>query len=217
MSDALIASLNQRIAELANSKAKLNSALKEARAEAKAAKESAEAASKQLATLTSERDTLAAQAATGPEDLTRQITDLKAQIASRDHKDGFKAAAVAAGVAPTALDDLYALSGLKPGDDPVQPETFAAYLTEARTARPWAFTGETPSASGQTPAGTAGTQGTLALAATPPPPGAGRGAPDHSSTSYRVRKADLANGSWMSQHQADVAKASAEGRLVITD
>lgn len=217
MSDALIASLNQRIAELTNNKAKLNSALREARSEAKTAKESAESASKQLATLASERDTLAAQASAGPEDLLKQVAELKGQIAARDHRDGFKAAAVAAGVAPSALDDLYALSGMKPGDDPAKPEDFVAYLTEAKTARPWAFTGEAPSSSGQTQAGTAGTQGTLALAATQPPPGAGRGAPDHSSTAFKVRKSDLSNGSWMAAHQADVAKASAEGRLVVAD
>jgi hypothetical protein len=217
VSDALITSLQANIADLTTSKAKLHAALKQARAEAKEAKDSAAAAAAQLAAMSSERDTLAARAASGPEDLLKQVAELKGQIAARDHRDGFKAAAMAAGVSPTAMDDLYALSGLKPGDDPAKPEDFVAYLTEAKTARPWAFTGESPSASGQTQAGTAGSQGTLALAATQPPPGAGRGAPDHSSTAFKVRKSDLSNGAWMSQHQADVARASAEGRLVIAD
>ncbi len=201
-----------------NDKAKLNIALREARGEAKAAKAEVETMASQVKTLAAERDTLATTAKAGPEDLLKQVAELKGQLSTRDHRDAFRQAASAAGVAPAAMDDLYSLSGLKPGDAPAKPEDFSAYFTEAKNARPWAFTGESASAGSQTatPNQGAASQG-LGLVPTVPPPGSGRGASDRSSVAYQVRRSDLGNGLWMQANQSEVSKASAEGRLVVVD
>jgi hypothetical protein len=217
MSEALIASLNQRINELTGQNSNLKAALKEERSARKSAAEKLAEAEKAVGTLTTERDTALSAAKAAPDDLRKQITDLQGQLAQRDHRDAFRAAARDAGVSGKAIDDLYSLSGLKPGETPADPAGFAEFLAAQKEVRPWAFDGESPSPQGNgattgQPAG--GSQG-IKLAPAPAPAGAGRGVPDHSSSKFRVTRDQLADGLWMQANQDAMDKAAVEGRLEI--
>lgn len=215
MSEALIASLNARVTELTSQNANLNAALKEARRERKAADDGKAELKAQADKLAAERDELKTKLESAPNELRGKIVELESAIKARDHKDAFKAAAIEAGVSAKAVDDLYALSGLKPGDGPVDPAEFAEALATAKEARPWAFDGEQQSPSQGQGAPPQGGSQSIRLAAVPPPSGGGRGASDLPSTKFRVTSADLADGAWMQANQESVAKASAEGRLEV--
>lgn len=217
MSEALIASLNGRITELTNQLTNIKAALKEERSARKSAAEERDTLKAQVGTLTTERDTALQAAKAAPDDLRKQIADLQGQLAQRDHRDAFRKAAESAGVSKQAVDDLYSLSGLKPGETPADPAGFAEFLAAQKEARPWAFDGESPSpqgngASSGQPAG--GSQG-IKLAPAPAPAGAGRGVPDHSSSKFRVTRDQLADGLWMQANQDAMDRAAVEGRLEI--
>lgn len=214
MSDALISSLNARISELDQKNANLNSALKAERKGVAAIKGELDTLKAQVGTLTTERDQWQAKATAAPDDLTKEIGDLRGQLSQRDHRDAFKQAAAKAGVAPDRVDDLYGLSGLKPGDQPATPEDFADYLATAKESRPWAFGGASPSG------GSTGDEGgnpfaaqAIKLGAQPPVPGGGRGASDHSSGLFTVRRADAKDVGWMRDNGAKLGEAAAKGTL----
>lgn len=216
MSDQLIASLNQRVSELTSQNAQLNAALKQERGQRKALRTDLEQLQGQVTTLTTERDGWKQKAEAAPGEQSQRVADLEGQLRQRDHRDGFREAALAAGVKPEAVGDLYQLLELKPGDAPPKPEDFAEPLKTARAARGWAF-GDTPAADGSHSAtaanGTAngnGTQGAVKVAATDPPPGAGRSASDTSSARVQYRLGDVAKPGWM-QANPTLAKAIAEG------
>lgn len=217
MSDALIASLNQRINELTGQLTNLKAALKQERGDRRAAAEERDTLRAQVATLTTERDTALSAAKAAPDDLRKQIADLQGQIAQRDHRDAFRAAARAAKVKDAALDDLYNLSGLKPGEAPPKAEDFAEFLAAQKEARSWAFDTEDSPGQGNGPTlgQPAGGPPPIRLAPAAPPPGAGRGVPDHSSSKLRVTADQLGDGAWMQANQDAVTRASAEGRLEI--
>lgn len=215
MSDALISSQNQRINDLQGENSNLKAALKEARKEKGRVAEERDALRKQAETLTTERDTAMAAAKAAPDDLRRQIAGLQGQLASRDHKDVFRAAAREAGVSEKNVADLYNLSGLKPGDGAADPQVIADFLAAQKEARPWAFDNEGPPPLGQgAPGGDAGSQ-SIRLAPATAPVGGGRGAPDHSSAKFRVTADQLGDGTWMHTNHEAVARASADGRLEI--
>jgi outer membrane murein-binding lipoprotein Lpp len=223
MSETLINSLNSRVSELTTQVAQLNAALKQERGEKKTLRTDLEKAQGQVTSLTTERDTWKQKAESAPGEQSQRITDLEGQLRQRDHRDGFREAALAAGVKPEAVGDLYQLLGVKPGDTAPKPEDFAEPLKAARTARAWAF-GEAPAADGSTSATNAngngnanangnGTQGSVEVPATPPPPGAGRSASDTTSTRVQYRMSDVAKPGWAQANPA-LQKALAEGNAV---
>lgn len=215
MSEALIASLNQRITALEGEKANLKAALKEARNETKTIKAEFEKLNAEANELLGEYEQLEQQANAAPDELQSRIAELQGQLATRDHRDAFRAKAKELGVKDKAVDDLYNLSGLKPGDGPVEPESFAEFLTAQKEVRGWAFEESQPQGNGASAGqGAGGSQG-VRLTAVSPPPGAGRGVSDASSSKIRVSADQLADGLWMQANQEVVAKASAEGRLEI--
>ena len=215
MSEALIASLNQRISALEAEKANLQTALKQARGERKTAIERANGLDAQVATLTTERDTALKAASAAPDDLKKQVSNLQGQLSQRDHRDAFRSAARKAGVKESSVDDLYNLSGLKPGESPADPEHFADFLTAQKEARSWAFDGDSQSQGNGQPAGNGQSAAKIQLQPTTAPAGSGRGVPDRSSSMLKVSAANLADGLWMQANQTAVATASREGRLVV--
>lgn len=223
MSETLIASLNQRLADSERERANLRAALKEERGKRKAEAAEAEQLRLDLNAALDERDGFKSKAEATPGEHAKEIADLKATIARRDHKDAFKAAAARHGARPEAVDDLYQLLGLQPGEKPAAAEDFAEPLAAAKGARAWAFgeqaqsdstTASDPSAPAS---GKGGAPQEIVLGATKAPSGGGRGGSDLSSGQLRVRSADLGDGAWMQANQEAVAKASAEGRLVVVD
>lgn len=215
MSDQLIASLNQRVSELTSQNASLNAALKQERGKRQAIRTDLEKLQAQVTTLTTERDKWKATAESVPGEQSQRVADLEGQLRQRDHRDGFRAAALAAGVKSEAVDDLYALSGLKPGDAAPKPEDFTEALTTAKAARAWAF-GEPPAADGSTSVADAngtGAQGNLTVNGTPPPPGAGRSASDASPTRVQYRLSDVAKPGW-AQTNPTLKTALADGTAV---
>lgn len=210
MSEALIASLNNRISQLETDKAQLGQALKQSRGEAKAAKAERDQLATSARDLTAERDRLKAAADAGPADLQARIAGLEGEIAGRDHRDSFRDAALASGVKPEAVGDLYSLSGLKPGDAAPKPEDFAGFLSSAKEGRPWAF-GEAPA-----PAVEGGPPSPVTLAKTPAPAGGGRGASDTTSGLFTVRRSDM-TPAWMQTNQSKLAEHAEAGTLRVQD
>lgn len=215
-SDTLIHSQNARISQLEADKANLQAALNGERKARKADRTALAELQGKLTTAEAERDTARAAVTAAPDEKDKEIGWLKGELAGRDHRAAFDEAARGAGVKPENLDDLYELSGLKPGDAEPKAEDFAEFLAGAKAARGWAFGDVATDAGGTSGAkgGTAalGTQG-IRLGATAPPPGAGRGASDHTSGLFTVRRGDARNPLWMRDNGAALARAQSEGRL----
>jgi hypothetical protein len=139
-------------------------------------------------------------------DLVRENAELKAWRAEREHRDTFRAVALERGVSPKAVEDLYLILQLKPGDKPPKPEDFVAVLDQAKEARPWAFGSEPPASSqAPTPAGK-----------TPPvaPAGAGRSASAPSVGSVKYRLDEVSRPGWQ-QSRPELVEALKEGRAVL--
>jgi hypothetical protein len=210
--------LHTRIGELEKAKASLEVALRQARGERKTAVERSAELEGQVRTLSAERDEVKAQVERAPGEWQTKAQQLQAQLAERDVREAFRDRALAAGVKPEAIGDLFALSGLKPpaeGDLP--PNHFDTFLAEAQTGRAWAFY-ESPTPAGQpgtspAPAGQSGAaQGApLVTPSVAPPPGAGRGGSDHSSTLSTFRRSEVGTPAWMQANQAKLAEATANG------
>jgi hypothetical protein len=200
MSDAVLASLNARNNELLNEKSSLKTALREARGKLKEALDRAEKAEAQVGTLAADRDGWKQKAEAGPDDLRKQIADLQGQLAGRDHKDAFRAAALAQGAKPEKVDKLYKLLELKPGDAPAKPEDFAEALAAAKEADDWAFDGGTRE-TGKTPP-------------TAPPPGSGRSASLPPANRVEYTSDEVARPGWQ-QARPELLKAFKEGTAVL--
>jgi hypothetical protein len=144
-------------------------------------------------------------------DKDRRITELQSALKTRDHRDTFRAAAAAVGVGADRVDDLYAVSGLKPGDDEPKPDDFTAFLETAKTAKAWAFTapaGSEPGAHRAAPE-TEPTPWNLKPAA--PPNGAGRGFPDNQAGALTVSKSRMSEQHYATVMQPKVAQAMTDG------
>ena len=205
MSDALIASLNQRVQELTTEKANLHAALKEAKGKGRSVSEELETLRQQVQALTTERDTLKAKSDVAPAELAAENARLKATIRQRDHKDAFKARAIEKGVNPARIDALYKLSDLSPPDEgEITAEAFDPFLDEAQASHDWAFS--TPASHQAAP-----TNGASQQAA---PAGLGRSASGTSATQVRYSMADVQKPGWQ-QNNPTLAKALEEGRAVL--
>lgn len=220
MSDTLIASLNQRVSELTQQNANLTAAVRETRRELKASKETAETLKGQLKAAATERETWKGKAEAAPTEQARRVAELEGQLRTRDHRDGFRAAALKAGVKPDAVADLYQLSGLKPPEQgDIDPAGFAGFLDGAKAARSWAFgANEDPDAGGSS----GGAPGGTTQADRKPPlqggQGGGRGALDTSASNrFVVRSADLADADWVQSNWSRYTRALQEGAVVYAD
>lgn len=206
MSEALIASLNQRTSDLSAKVAELEAALKGEREKTRSVRKALGiesitdapdrirelmTAAKEVDGLKSSIEAAKASAAT-PDEKDKRIAELQGKIRERDASDAWKAAATKAGVNPALADDLRKLLDVRPPEDgEITPDAFTPLFTdELKAARPWAFaspadssTTNTAAAAGQSAAsGTApvnGRSGAVpALPALPPGPGVSRGAPE---------------------------------------
>lgn len=212
MSDALIASQNTRITQLGDENANLKAALKQSRGEAKVLKAERDTFEQAAKDLTTENASIKGK----PSEKDAQIADLKGQLSQRDHKDAFRAEAAKNKVKPDKADQLYKLSELKPGDQPVKAEDFAAFFTTAKEAYDWAFDGGTPASggsSGQAQGFPPGSSQAIQLNGAPPIPAGGRGAPDNSSGLFTVRRSDPRDPAWMQQNGSKIAEAASKGTL----
>lgn len=203
MSEALIASLNQRTSDLSAKVAELEAALKGEREKTRSVRKALGiesitdapdrirelmTAAKEVDGLKSSIEAAKASAAT-PDEKDKRIAELQGKIRERDASDAWKAAATKAGVNPALADDLRKLLEVRPPEDgEITPDTFMSLFTEElKAARPWAFASpadpSTAAAAGQSAASGAapvnGRSGAVpALPALPPGPGVSRGAPE---------------------------------------
>lgn len=145
------------------------------------------------------------RASTTPDEKDATIADLRGQIASRDHKDAFRKAAGEAGVKPGSVDDLYSLSGLKPGEGEAKAEDFAGFLASAKEGRSWAFGEAAPADPVVQP---------IKLGAAPPLPAgmSGRGGQGGGSP-IRYRLEDVAKPGWQ-RDRPELCEAIAKGTAI---
>jgi hypothetical protein len=149
---------------------------------------------------------------TGDDSTSKELAQTRAELRQVKHRQAFDQAAVAAGVKPEAVGDLYRLSGLQPPDEgDASPESFAEFLGQAKDSRTWAFGGSSPAGQSGSPrpAGQTGsTQGTAAA----PPPGAGRSASGSvGQVSYTL--SEVAKPGWQ-QRRPDLVEALKTGAAV---
>jgi chromosome segregation ATPase len=138
MSDVLIASLQKRVDDLTGELATIRAEAKSRRIKGKALGEENDTLKTQLATLTTERDTLAAAAKAQPHELQVQLDEYKGKLRDRDHRDKFTTLAKAAGVTQDkALDDLWQLSGYKAEADEIDDTKITAAITSTLKDRDW--------------------------------------------------------------------------------
>lgn len=218
MSEALIASLNKRISELEDKNSNLNAALKQSRIEVREYKPLIAELDEQLKQARVERDQWKTKAEAGPTEQSARIVELEGLLAGRDHRDAFRAAAITAGVDSHFVDDLYTLSGLKPGDSPVKPENFVEFFTAAKTARPWAFGNTQPSGQNGAaqPSGQNGNTQGIGLTGTVPPPGAGRSASVASVNGVRYTADEVRRPGWQ-QSRPELVEALQRGTAVFVE
>jgi hypothetical protein len=152
----------------------------------------------------------------GKDDADKRLADALAENARLKHFEVFRDAAIAAGVAPKFVRDLYQLSGLTPGDKPAKAADFAEFLTAAKTERAWSFANggaeptDSADAGGSSSSGAGG--GGIELGqAQPPAVLDGRGQPNPTSGRFTFKASDLANPSWMARNQEKLAKAVKDG------
>lgn len=218
MSDALIDSLNRRITELEQRAVKLQAAVTQARHEGKDLRARSSSLEEQVQHLTSDRDGWKQKAESGPQELQARIAELEGQVRQRDHRDAFRQAATTSGVSPAFVDDLYTLSGLKPGDAPAQPGEFAEFFAAAQTSRPWAFgASPPPGQSGTpTPSGQNGASQGVGLQGTSPPPGAGRSASSAPANGVRYTASEVRKPGWQ-QARPELVEALQKGTAIFVE
>jgi hypothetical protein len=211
MSEALISSQNQRIVELQGEKGNLQRALKEARHLLKARAEELDKLRKETEGWAKERDQAIEKLRASPNEHAARMTELEAENNGLRHQVTFTTAALRAGAKPDSIEDLYKLSGLKPGMEPATVESFAEYLTQAKEARAWAF-GVTP-----VPAGQQATPRSP-LGATVPPAGSGRSASDAAAGKVYYTRRDVVEPNWQ-KTRPDLAAALKrnDGSAVLTE
>jgi hypothetical protein len=211
MSEALISSQNQRIVELQGEKGNLQRALKEARHLLKARAEELEKLRKETEGWSKERDQAIEKLKASPSEHAARMAELESENNGLKHQVTFTTAALKAGAKPDSIEDLYKLSGLKPGMEPATVESFAEYLEGAKQARSWAF-GVTPA-----PAGNQASPKS-SLGATVPPVGSGRSASDAAASKVYYTRRDVVEPNWQ-KARPDLAAALKrnDGSAVLTE
>jgi hypothetical protein len=178
VSDALIASLQDRINQLQQENATIRAEAKDRRIKGKAQKERLEELERALGEIAAERDEYKTAIEAEPHELQKQVDEYRGKLRDRDHRDKFRELARTQGVThDKALDDLWSLSGYKADADTVDETKLTAAITGALAGRDWLKA--TPAPAGAN--GTAGAPATTAAQSAaevtrPPGPGATRGA-----------------------------------------
>lgn len=217
MSDELVQSLNRRIRDLEELTAKYQAARTQARHESKDLRVRVTALDEEVKSLSAQRDTWKARAESAPSEQSARIVELERQLATRDHRDMFRSEAMGAGVNPSFIDDLYVLSGLKPGDSPVQSGSFAEFLEVAKTSRPWAFGSQPSGQNGVSqPSGQNGIAQAIGLGATASPPGAGRSASAAPVNGVRYTAQEVRQPGWQ-QARPELVEALQRGTAVFVE
>jgi hypothetical protein len=141
------------------------------------------------------------------------MTELEAENNDLKHQVTFTTAALKAGAKPDSIEDLYKLSGLKPGTEPATVESFAEYLEGAKQARSWAF-GVTPAPAGHQATPPKGSP----LGAAMPPAGSGRSASDVAAGKVYYTRRDVVEPNWQ-KARPDLAAALSrrDGSAVLTE
>ena len=210
MSEALIASLNNRVNELQQQVATLNAESRDRRLKLRKAEKDRDEARGQVESLTKARDDWEAKAKATPGEQADRVKSLEGQL----RRLGVEKA-LAAALKPEDLNDKvttdHIIDALKPaGFDPsaegAEKADFKGLVGKARESHPYLFrtAGETPAAApdGAThrPALTLGEAG-------------GRGARDTQAGTVHYRKSELHDPNWMTK-KPHLAKALKDGTAV---
>jgi hypothetical protein len=219
VSDALIASLNNRVSELTTALAKAN-------AEAKQRRHQRVATEKKLAELATAHEALAAEhgklkaaADATPGQLQTENTELKGKLRAIGHKEAFAEALKSAKGAdgkPLALNQGATIETLwgqikyeVPDADP-DPKKITELIGEAVTAHPFLFTTAPDGARG--PGGSTGSKPPLN-----PAPGGGRGRLDMANDKVYVRESELRDPKFAYENSKRLGEAQKAGKLEIIE
>lgn len=227
MSDELIKSLNQRIAELERRVAQAEVSRKEARRERDTLKEQLTAKAAELdeltaragaaageadklkAALEAERDEWKGKATAAPTEQAARIAELETALRTRDFRDAFGKAVGDELGEGWDVDDVWRYSGFDPAKvDTLDPDQITELVGKAREAKPGLFS--KPAAPGN-----GASHGTIRppLKVSESP---GRGARDSVSGRVTYKRADLARPGWQTSNPA-LAQAFKDGTAVLLD
>jgi hypothetical protein len=145
-----------------------------------------------------ERDTVKAKYEAAPSELAEEVSRLKGEIRTRDHKSKFTALAKASKVREDALEDLWSLTGWKADADEVNEEAMSQAIRGAVEKRPYLLVQEEAQVEAPEPP------------PMQPPPAAGKGVP---LGSFVVSPENLRDPVWIYQNQKAMSVAKKEGRL----
>lgn len=222
MSDELIKSQNNRIAELEKAKAQLEVALRGERKDRKALKDEidtlkagvgndAEKYKKEFDDLLKDRDEWQRKANAAPTEKDAEINKLRTDLRTRDYEDLFKDAVGKELADGWTVRDLWHYGEFDPAKvDKIDPSQITELVGKVKTTKPGMFLKPDDAGNASNSQGTARPALTGAT-------DAGRGARDTASGRISYRRIDTATPGWMTKNPALAAAISAGTAVLLPD